>query len=148
MRVQDFCVMGHNHTEMPDEYVAKGEAAERLLEAGFKQKKCLGCGLYSLWYRPSGRRLMRYQNVSVKIQGSGQAMQATERRERPIYPYVWAWGKYPQTEWRDKKPWQDLRKGQRCRVLVRGHRMNSALIEFDDGYKMVSSRNGLRKGTA
>lgn len=36
------------------------------------------------------------------------------------------------------------RKGQLCRVLVRG-KMNSALIEFEDGFKVVTSRNGLRK---
>lgn len=36
------------------------------------------------------------------------------------------------------------RKGQRCRVLVRG-KMNSALIEFEDGFRAVVSRNALRK---
>ena len=36
------------------------------------------------------------------------------------------------------------RKGQRCRVLVRG-KMNSALVEFEDGYRAVVSRNALRK---
>ncbi len=35
------------------------------------------------------------------------------------------------------------RKGQRCRVLVRGG-MNSALVEFEDGYRVVTSRNALR----
>lgn len=39
------------------------------------------------------------------------------------------------------------RKGQRCRVLARGA-MNSALIEFEDGYKVVTSRNYIRKGGA
>lgn len=36
------------------------------------------------------------------------------------------------------------RKGQLCRVLVRGGR-NSALIEFADGVRYVVSRNGLRR---
>jgi len=36
------------------------------------------------------------------------------------------------------------RKGQRCRVLVRG-KMNSCLVEFDDKYRVVTSRNGLRR---
>jgi hypothetical protein len=36
------------------------------------------------------------------------------------------------------------RKGQSCRVLVRG-KMNSCLIEFTDGFKAVTSRNALRK---
>ena len=52
------------------------------------------------------------------------------------FPYVWRWGKWPATEWRAR---QNLRKGQRCRVLVWGRAKNSALIEFEDGYRMVQS---------
>lgn len=51
------------------------------------------------------------------------------------YPYVWAWR---------SRPVDRDRKGMRCRVLVRGS-MNSALVLFEDGYKVVTSRNGLRK---
>ena len=36
------------------------------------------------------------------------------------------------------------RKGQRCRVLARG-KMNSCLLEFEDGWRMVTSRNALRR---
>jgi len=36
------------------------------------------------------------------------------------------------------------RKGQPCRILVRGA-MNSALIEFEDGAQFVVSRNALRR---
>ncbi len=36
------------------------------------------------------------------------------------------------------------RFGQACRVLVRG-RMNSALVEFADGFRVVTSRNYLRR---
>jgi len=36
------------------------------------------------------------------------------------------------------------RKGQRCAVLVRG-KMNSCLVEFEDGFKAVTSRNALRR---
>lgn len=36
------------------------------------------------------------------------------------------------------------RKGQPCRVLVRGG-LNSCLIEFPDGLKAVTSRNALRR---
>lgn len=39
------------------------------------------------------------------------------------------------------------RKGQLCRVLVRGKR-NSCLIEFQDGFRAVTSRNALRKADA
>jgi hypothetical protein len=36
------------------------------------------------------------------------------------------------------------RKGQRCRVLARGS-LNSCLLEFEDGWRMVTSRNALRR---
>ena len=38
------------------------------------------------------------------------------------------------------------RKGQFCRVTTRGKK-NSCCVEFEDGYKMVASRNALRKRT-
>ena len=52
------------------------------------------------------------------------------------YPYVWFWNPSPM------RPIN--RKGQACRVVVRG-RMNSALVEFVDGFRVVASRNALRK---
>lgn len=36
------------------------------------------------------------------------------------------------------------RKGQRCRVLVRGKK-NSILVEFEDGHRVVTSRYAVRK---
>jgi hypothetical protein len=50
------------------------------------------------------------------------------------YPYYW--------RVRTRLP---ERKGEPCRVLVRARRMNSCLVEFADGYKVVTSRNYLRK---
>ena len=38
------------------------------------------------------------------------------------------------------------RFGQACRVIVRGA-MNSALVEFEDGRRFVTSRNYLRRRT-
>lgn len=38
------------------------------------------------------------------------------------------------------------RKGQRCMVTARGT-MNSCLVEFEDGFRMVTSRNALKKAT-
>ncbi len=52
------------------------------------------------------------------------------------YPYVWSW--------RASRFRALDRHGQRCRVVCRGS-MNSALIEFEDGFRSVVSRNGLRK---
>lgn len=47
------------------------------------------------------------------------------------FPYVYRWDRMG-------------RKGQRCRVLVRGTR-NSRLVEFEDGHRAVTSGNALRK---
>ena len=47
------------------------------------------------------------------------------------FPYYYAWNRME-------------RKGQFLRVLARG-KMNSCLIEFEDGYKAITSRNALRK---
>ncbi len=52
------------------------------------------------------------------------------------YPYVWVW--------RASRFRALDRHGKRCRVVCRGS-MNSALIEFEDGFRSVISRNGLRK---
>lgn len=43
--------------------------------------------------------------------------------------------------WRSRLP---ERKGQLCRVLARGA-MNSALVEFEDGFCVVTSRYAVRK---
>ena len=39
------------------------------------------------------------------------------------------------------------RKGQSCRVLARGKR-NSCAVEFEDGFRAITSRNALRRGDA
>jgi hypothetical protein len=57
------------------------------------------------------------------------------------FPYRWAWGQSP------KRVFDRDRKGELCRVVVRGA-MNSALIEFEDGWRVVTSRNGLRRAVA
>lgn len=51
------------------------------------------------------------------------------------YDYVWQWR---------KKPHDRDRRGERCMVVCRG-KMNSALVEFEDGHCFVTSRNGLRR---
>ncbi len=66
------------------------------------------------------------------------------------FPYVWLWRwrtwQFPDITF--KAPWFGDgvdRVGQRCRVVVRSQRGNSALIEFEDGYEVVTSRLGLRR---
>jgi hypothetical protein len=53
------------------------------------------------------------------------------------FPYVWAWRQSAH------RAFDRCRKGERCRVVCRGT-MNSALVEFEDGYRVVTSRNGIR----
>lgn len=61
------------------------------------------------------------------------------------FPYTWAW--HPKPGWDRGTPPRTLdRKGQRCRVLARG-RMNSALLEFEDGHRVVTSRSGVRRAS-
>jgi hypothetical protein len=55
------------------------------------------------------------------------------------YPYIYRWSRYL-----GMAVLGGVRKGQVCRVLVRGGR-NSCLIEFPDGYQAVTSRNALRR---
>jgi hypothetical protein len=49
------------------------------------------------------------------------------------YDHVWYW-----------KTRLPERKGIRCRVPVRG-RLNSVLVEFEDGYRVVASRYAVRR---
>lgn len=66
------------------------------------------------------------------------------------YPHVWTW------RWRTwqfpgltaRVPWFGDgvdRKGWPCRVIARSTAGNSALIEFPDGTRFVTSRGGIRK---
>lgn len=61
------------------------------------------------------------------------------------FPYVWFWRQKPKWD-RGTPPrvFDRERKGERCRVLARLS-MNSASIEFEDGYRVVTSRSGLRR---
>jgi hypothetical protein len=43
--------------------------------------------------------------------------------------------------WKTRLP---ERNGQRCKIIARGT-MNSALVEFDDGFKVITSRYAVRK---
>jgi len=47
------------------------------------------------------------------------------------FPYIFRWNRMN-------------RKGQLCQVLVRG-KMNSCLVQFEDGFKAVTSRNAIRR---
>lgn len=51
----------------------------------------------------------------------------------PLFDHEWYW--------RSKLP---ERKGERCRVLARSGK-GSVLVEFEDGYRVVTSRHAVRK---
>lgn len=53
-------------------------------------------------------------------------------------PFGWVWF------WRTNFMRPIDRKGQRCRVLIRGAK-NSVLVEFEDGSKVVTSRYAVRR---
>jgi hypothetical protein len=53
---------------------------------------------------------------------------------RMIYDHEWFWKKR-----------LGRRKGQKCRILTRSKRMNSILVEFEDGEKVITSRWAVRK---
>jgi len=69
-----------------------------------------------------------------RAQESNGTPREEDRRSAPAsFPYRYAWNRMD-------------RKGQRCAVLVRG-KMNSCLVEFEDGFQAVTSRNALRKAS-
>jgi hypothetical protein len=55
----------------------------------------------------------------------------TEHCSTRRYEYVYRWDRQG-------------RKGQFCEMLVRGT-LNSCLVEFEDGYQMVTSRNAIKR---
>ena len=58
----------------------------------------------------------------------------TAQQSAIAYPYYWR-----------VKTHLPERKGERCRVIMRG-KMNSCLLEFEsDSYRVVTSRNYIRK---
>jgi hypothetical protein len=52
------------------------------------------------------------------------------------FPLVWFWRANPM------RPID--RKGQRCRIVARG-KLNSVLVEFEDGFQVVTSRYAVRR---
>lgn len=60
-------------------------------------------------------------------------MTIRKKQFMPDYPYYW--------RVHTRLP---TRFGEVCRVLARG-KMNSALVEFEDGFKVITSRNYIRR---
>ena len=64
---------------------------------------------------------------------AAKQLQVVEPAPAIDYDHIWYW--------RAKLP---DRKGQRCAVIARG-KMNSVLVEFEDGYRVITSRYAVRK---
>lgn len=54
-------------------------------------------------------------------------------KEAVMFDHVWYW-----------RVRLSDRKGQLCRVLARG-KMNNILVEFEDGYRVVTARYAVRR---
>lgn len=48
------------------------------------------------------------------------------------------------THWWRVRKWLPNRHGQRCRIVSTG-KLNSALVEFEDGYRVVTNRRFVRR---
>lgn len=69
--------------------------------------------------------------LPVRLQGIPGAKQLA--MPYPAFDHAWFW--------RARLP---DRKGQRCAVLARG-KMNSILVQFQDGLRVITSRNAVRR---
>ena len=52
------------------------------------------------------------------------------------YLYIFCWG---------NNPVRAKYKGKRCRILADDRKKNTMLVEFEDGHKMTTSRQAVRK---
>ena len=79
-----------------------------------------------------GCEICRQQDqLPVRLQGIPGAKQLA--MPYPAFDHAWFWlARLPE------------RKGQRCAVLARG-KMNSILVQFQDGFRVITSRNAVRR---
>ena len=115
-----------------------------------KQWKCPECGRVNPdsreWCKLCGepKPVVEKQPEPVEKGGPGMThVYAWEPRgnmsgEVAAMTHIYVWGP------RGNMPGAMSRKGEKCRLLARGA-MNSALVEFADGYLAVISRNALRR---
>jgi hypothetical protein len=94
----------------------------------------------------SGRCGLRLGRGTCRLQRSSTDGCASPRRRARarwrrshavavIYDHVWYW--------RSRLP---DRKGSPCRVVARSRRLGSVLVEFEDGFRVVTSRYAVRLG--
>jgi hypothetical protein len=79
---------------------------------------------------PNGLSTAPAEAVSLKEAGCHRPLANLTPSKKGL-PYIYRWRR-------------EGRQGQPCRVLVRGNK-NRCLVEFADGFRMMTSRNALRK---
>lgn len=77
------------------------------------------------------RKLEKREAAMRKAIEDGEELGGGSPFEGPVQVYIYRWNRCG-------------RKGQRCKVIARGT-MNSCLLEFVDGWRMVTSRNAIMK---
>jgi hypothetical protein len=70
------------------------------------------------------------QKALAELADAATLMLAPKREK--TYPYIFRWERQG-------------RKGKFCRITVRGRKMNSVLLEFEDGGMMVTSANAIKR---
>jgi hypothetical protein len=76
---------------------------------------------------------LAFKRITITDAQIEAAIEPDELPAPVVFDRIWTWStRLPE------------RKGHRCRVIVAG-RMQSALIEFEDGYRVVASVRGLRR---
>lgn len=86
-------------------------------------------------------RLLQLQEIQTESAAKTDSVDYSVSEQRPprvargirVMTHRWHWRK-----------WLPNRHGQLCRVLATG-RKNSALVEFEDGHKVITSRYAVRK---
>jgi len=68
-------------------------------------------------------------------QGAEQIRTAVSALTHDLYDLVFAWG---------NNPVRTTLKDRRCRVIARGSRLRSVLVEFEDGTRVVTSARAVR----
>jgi len=67
-------------------------------------------------------------------------MNSDTAKPSPQATYKYSWG----PRWWNVLGGGFSRKGEPCRIIARG-KMNSALVEFADGFRAIISRNAIRR---
>lgn len=101
------------------------------------------------WLQCEARGSIQPGQGAVQSRGEGDFSPVAQRPEQALYKRQVAGSSPARTTnfdhvwfWKSRLP---HRKGQPCRVLIRGGKMNSILVQFEDGERVCTSRYAVRK---